>query len=145
SGVKRLGPIDIEIRAGEIVGVAGVSGNGQDELVASAAGLRPIAAGSISFTGLPITKASTGRFRSAGIGYLSADRAEEGLCLAASIRDNFVAGREGEPPFSRRGFLRPTAIDDRAARAMSNLSVRYRRLTDAARSLSGGNQQRVVI
>ena len=57
------------------------------------------------------------RFRSAGIGYLSADRAEEGLCLVASIRDNFVAGREGEPPFSRCGLLRPAAIDDRAKSA----------------------------
>ena len=111
-GVQRLGPIDLEVHAGEIVGVAGVSGNGQDELVASAAGLRPIASGTIVFAGTPITNASTGRFRSAGIGYLSADRAEEGLCLVASIRDNFVAGREGEAPFSRRGFLRPTAIDD---------------------------------
>src|SRR5277367_4593940 len=145
AGIQRLGPIDLEVHAGEIVGVAGVSGNGQDELVASAAGLRPIASGTIVFAGTPITNASTGRFRSAGIGYLSADRAEEGLCLVASIRDNFVAGREGEPPFSRRGLLRPAAIHDRAKSAMAKLSVRYRRLTDAARSLSGGNQQRVVI
>ena len=145
SGVKRLGPIDIEVHAGEIVGIAGVSGNGQDELVASAAGLRPIAAGAISFAGMPLTNASTGRFRSAGIGYLSADRAGEGLCLVASIRDNFVAGREGEAPFSRRGLLRPAAIKNRAERAMGKLSIRYRRLTDAARSLSGGNQQRLVI
>jgi simple sugar transport system ATP-binding protein len=145
AGVRRLGPIDLEIHAGEIVGIAGVSGNGQDELVASAAGLRPIAAGTISFAGMSITKASSGLFRSAGIGYLSADRAEEGLCLAASIRDNFVAGRESRAPFSRRGLLRSKVIQDRAAQAMAKLSVRYGRLTDAARSLSGGNQQRVVI
>jgi general nucleoside transport system ATP-binding protein len=145
AGVRRLGPIDVEIRAGEIVGIAGVSGNGQDELVASVAGLRAIAAGTISFAGVPLTRASTGRFRSAGIGYLSADRAEEGLCLAASIRDNFVAGRESEAPFSRRGLLRLKVIQDRAARAMAKLSVRYGRLNDAARSLSGGNQQRVAI
>jgi ABC-type uncharacterized transport system ATPase subunit len=144
-GIRRLGPIDLEIRAGEIVGIAGVSGNGQDELVASAAGLRPIAAGTISFAGAPITNASTGRFRSAGIGYLSADRAEEGLCLAASLRDNFVAGRESQAPFSRRGLLRRGVIQHRAAQAMTKLSVRYGRLTDPARSLSGGNQQRVVI
>jgi simple sugar transport system ATP-binding protein len=144
-GVLRLGPIDLEVHAGEIVGVAAVSGNGQDELVASAVGLRPIASGTIAFAGTPITNASTGRFRSAGIGYLSADRADEGLCLVASIRDNFVAGREGEPPFSRLGLLRPAAIDDRAKSAMAKLSVRYRRSTDEARSLSGGNQQRLVI
>ncbi len=145
SGVKRLGPIDIAIYAGEIVGVAGVSGNGQDELAASVAGLRPIEAGNISFAGSQMTAASTGDFRSAGIGYLSADRAEEGLCLVASIRDNFIAGREDEAPFSRGGFLHFRAIDDRAERVMADLSVRYRRLTDAAGSLSGGNQQRVAI
>jgi simple sugar transport system ATP-binding protein len=145
SGVTRLGPIDIEVYAGEIVGVAGVSGNGQDELVASAAGLRPIEAGNISFAGPQLRNASTGRFRAAGIGYLSADRAEEGLCLVASIRDNFIAGREHQAPFSRRGFLRPDAIRDCAERVLAELSVQYGRLTDAASSLSGGNQQRIVI
>jgi ABC-type uncharacterized transport system ATPase subunit len=145
SGVKRLGPLDLEVYAGEIVGVAGVAGNGQDELVASLAGLRAVDSGTISFEGTPMTPGATGRFRAAGIGYLSADRAEEGLCLAASIRDNFIAGREHQAPFSRRGFLRPGAIKERAQRALAKLSVRYVRLGDPASSLSGGNQQRIVI
>ena len=114
---------------GEIVGVAGVGGNGQDELVASAAGLaRRSHPGRSSSPGADRQTHPPGRFRAAGIGYLSADRAEEGLCLAASIRDNFVAGREREPPFSRFGFLRPAAIDGRAKSAMAKLSVRYRTL-----------------
>ena len=145
SGVKRLGPIDIEVFSGEIVGVAGVAGNGQDELVASAAGLGPIGAGVISFAGSDMTRESTSRYRAAGIGYLSADRAEEGLCLAASICDNFIAGREHEAPFSRFGLLRSASINARAEGALAKLSVLYGRLTDAARSLSGGNQQRIVI
>ena len=144
-GVERLGPIDIDIRPGEIVGVAGVAGNGQDEFVASVAGLRPIASGTLRFDGVQMTGASTGAFRAAGIGYVSADRAEEGLCLTASIRDNFVAGREHLLPFSSRGLLRPAAIRARAREVLAKLSVRYGDLNDAAGSLSGGNQQRIVI
>jgi general nucleoside transport system ATP-binding protein len=144
-GLARLGPIDLEISAGEIVGIAGVAGNGQDELAACAAGLGSVAAGRIVFAGADLTQGSAREFRAAGVGYLSADRAEEGLCLDASIRDNFIAGREQDPPFSRGGLLRPAAIAASAEAALARLSVRYRRLTDAARSLSGGNQQRVAI
>jgi simple sugar transport system ATP-binding protein len=144
-GLRRLGPIDLDLFAGEIVGIAGVAGNGQDELVACAAGLGSIADGVLTFAGADFTQAPTGRFRASGIGYLSADRAEEGLCLTASVRDNFVAGREQEAPFSRCGFLRPRAINVGAERALKKLSIRYGRLTDAVRSLSGGNQQRVAI
>jgi general nucleoside transport system ATP-binding protein len=144
-GLRRLGPVDIDLFAGQIVGIAGVAGNGQDELVASVAGLGDIAAGAISFAGSPITLESTSRFRALGIGYLSADRAEEGLCLDASIRDNWIAGREGEPRYSSRGVLHPANLNAGAANALSKLSVRYGRLTDAVRKLSGGNQQRVAI
>jgi simple sugar transport system ATP-binding protein len=79
------------------------------------------------------------------VGYVSADRGEEGLCLAASIRDNFVAGREREPAFSRFGLMRRAAIDAEAQRALMRLSVRFGALGDPARSLSGGNQQRLAI
>jgi simple sugar transport system ATP-binding protein len=143
-GVQRLGPVDLEIYPGEILGVAGVAGNGQDELVECVAGLAAPAAGDIAFAGEDMTRASTARFRAAGVGYLSADRAEEGLCLAASIRDNFVAGRERDPAFSRFGVLRLATIGTRAEQAMKRLSVRYGRLSDPAGSLSGGNQQRLA-
>jgi general nucleoside transport system ATP-binding protein len=144
-GLRRLGPVDLDLFPGEIVGIAGVAGNGQDELVACAAGLGSIADGALAFAGADFTHASTRRFRSSGLAYLSADRAEEGLCLNASISDNFVAGREQEKPFSRAGVLNPRAIKVGAGRVLAKLSVRYGRLTDAVRSLSGGNQQRVAI
>ncbi len=144
-GVRRLGPIDIDVFPGEIVGVAGVGGNGQDELVSCAAGLTPPAEGTIAFAGVNMTRASTSHFRSAGVGYLSADRGEEGLCLAASIRENFIAGRERDHVFSRFGVLQLRAIAVEAERALARLSVRYGRLGDPAGSLSGGNQQRLAI
>ena len=144
-GVRRLGPVDLDIFAGEIVGVAGVSGNGQDELVDSAAGLTQPAEGTIDFAGSDMTPASTSQFRAAGVGYLSADRGEEGLCLTASIRDNFIAGRERDHAFSRFSVLRFRAIAVEAERALARLSVRYGRLSDPASNLSGGNQQRLAI
>ena len=144
-GFERLGPVDLDVFAGEIVGVAGVGGNGQDELVACAAGLAAPVAGAIAFDGRDLTGRSTSRFREAGVGYVSADRGEEGLCLAASIRDNFVAGREREPTFSRFGLLRRAAIDAEARRALERLTVRFGALGDPAGSLSGGNQQRLAI
>jgi simple sugar transport system ATP-binding protein len=144
-GFERLGPVDLDIRRGEILGVAGVGGNGQDELVACAAGLTAPLAGSIAFDGRNLTGQPTSRFRGAGVGYVSADRGAEGLCLVASVRDNFVAGREREPVFSRFGLMRRQAIDAEALRALNRLSVRFGSLGDPAGSLSGGNQQRLAI
>jgi simple sugar transport system ATP-binding protein len=144
-GFERLGPVDLDIRAGEIVGVAAVGGNGQDELVACAAGILAPIAGSIRFAGEELQGRSTARFREAGIGYLSADRAHEGLCLSASLTDNFVAGRERDRRFSRFGLLRPAAIREQTGGALKRLAVRYGALSDPAGSLSGGNQQRLAI
>jgi simple sugar transport system ATP-binding protein len=144
-GFERLGPVDLDIRAGEIVGVAGVAGNGQDELVACAAGLCAPTAGTIRIGGAALAGAATVRFRGAGVGYVSADRAHEGLCLPAALTDNFIAGREGAVAFSRLGFLRPANIRAETAAALKRLAVRYRALDDPASSLSGGNQQRLAI
>ena len=144
-GFERLGPVDLDIRAGEIVGIAGVGGNGQDELVACAAGILAPLAGSIRFAAVDLAGAPAARFRESGIGYLSADRAHEGLCLCASLKDNFIAGRERDAAFSRLGFLRPAGIRAETAAALQRLGVRYGALGDPAGSLSGGNQQRLAI
>jgi len=141
----RLGPIDLDVFASQIVGVAGVGGNGQDELVACAAGLAVPNAGTIAFDGHDLTGRPVSRFREAGVGYVSANRGEEGLCLAASIHDNFVARREHDPSFSRLGLLRRQAIDAAARSALTRLSVRFAALGDPAASLSGGNQQRLAV
>ena len=144
-GFDRLGPVDLDVFPGEIVGVAGVGGNGQDELVACAAGLAAPVAGQIVLGGRDLTGALAASFRAAGVGYVSPDGADEGLCLAASIRDNFVSGREREPEFSRFGVMRRSPIDAAASRALDLLSVRFGALTDPAASFSGGNQQRLVL
>ena len=125
AGYERLGPLDLDIRPGEIVGVAGVGGNGQDELVECAAGILSPVAGAIRFAGADLTNASAARLRRAGIGYVSADRRHEGLCLAAALTENFIAGREHDRAFSRFGFLRGANIRSEAARAFERLGVRY--------------------
>jgi simple sugar transport system ATP-binding protein len=142
-GVTRLGPVDLDIFPGEIVGIAGVGGNGQDELAALLAGIAAPAAGALSFAGADMGRASTAAFRAAGIGYVSADRAEEGLSLTASLADNFLAGREAA--FARAGALDLAAVRRRAEAAFAALAVRYGRLADSAATLSGGNQQRLVM
>ena len=144
-GFERLGPLDLDIRPGEIVGVAGVGGNGQDELVECAAGILSPVAGAVRFAGADLTNTSAARFRRAGIGYVSADRRHEGLCLAAALTENFIAGREHDRAFSRLGFLRGANIRSEAVRAFEGLGVRYGALGDPAGNLSGGNQQRLAI
>jgi simple sugar transport system ATP-binding protein len=141
-GAQRLGPVDFDVFPGEIVGVAGVGGNGQEELVACVAGVAAPAGGSLVFAGVDMGEAPTAAFRAAGVGYVSADRAEEGLCQSASLSDNFLAGREAE--FARGGVLRRGLIAAQAHAALAALNVRYGRLSDSAATLSGGNQQRLV-
>jgi simple sugar transport system ATP-binding protein len=144
-GARRLSGVDFDVRCCEIVGIAGVSGSGQDELVAAVVGLRRAVAGSVALDGTDITALPVAARRRAGIGYVSADRAHEGLCLPASIRDNVIAGRHRGPPFAPRGVLRPGPIRAHAGRLLARFSVVHGGLSDPVGSLSGGNQQRVAI
>ena len=144
-GVMQLNGIDLAIRPGEVVGIAGVVGSGQDELVAAIVGLIQPAGGRVMLAGRDITSWPIAVRRGAGLGYISADRAREGLCLSAAIADNVIAGRHRAAPFERMGVLRPSLIAAHARRALDAFSVVRRDDADPARSLSGGNQQRVVI
>ena len=140
-----LNGIDLIVRPGEVVGIAGVAGSGQDELIAAIVGLIQPAAGSVTLDGCDVTYWSIAARREAGLGYISADRAREGLCLSATIADNLVAGRHRTAPFQRMGVLRSSVIRAHARQALDTFSVVRRDEADPVRSLSGGNQQRVVI
>ncbi|ONI79138.1 hypothetical protein ALI144C_25170 [Actinosynnema sp. ALI-1.44] len=136
------GDVALSVRAGEIVGVAGIAGSGQDELVERVVGLRP-AGGRITLSGKDITALAVDRRRAAGLGYISGERRAEGLSMDASLADNAIAGTHRA--IGRRGWLAPSKVRRYAKRVLDSYSVRYGRLTAAARTLSGGNQQRVVI
>ena len=143
-GVSRLERVDIDLRPGEIHGIAGVSGNGQDELVGCLAGVYRPSSGSIRKNGIELAGAGNGRIRSCGIGYVSPDRAHEGLSLDATIEQNIVAGDHRSPEHCRRGWLNLRRVGEAARRRLAGLGIVYDSMRDPARSLSGGNQQRLV-
>ena len=140
--------VDLNVRAGEIVGIAGVGGNGQDELVECVVGLRKPIAGTIRLAGRDITRLSVDARRDRGIAYVPADRQRFGLVLPYLLPDNFVLTRYGEVPYAGGvgGFVRQAGpIRKEAGRLAKEFDVRASSLDVAASTLSGGNQQKVVV
>ena len=141
---RAVGPVSLEVRAGEVLGIAGVAGNGQEDLVEALIGLRPARGGTIRFQGKDITSASVGDRRAEGMGYISADRRHEGLSVTEPLVDNVIIGAHRRPPVAHRGWLSPAAARRHAAEILGRFNVRYGQVTDPASLLSGGNQQKVV-
>ena len=140
--------VDLNVRAGEIVGIAGVGGNGQDELVECVVGLRKPIAGTIRLAGRDITRLSVEARRDLGIAYVPADRQRFGLVLPYLLPDNFVLTRYGEVPYAGGvgGFVRQAGpIRKEAGRLAKEFDLRASSLDVAASTLSGGNQQKVVV
>lgn len=144
-GVTRLRGVDLTVCAGEIVAVAGVAGNGQDELVAAITGLGRRLRGSVVLANEDITRGSPAARRARGLAYLSPDRKAEGLCIEASIADNAIAGHHRRPAFQSGGILRRGAIGRHVQALLDRYSVRRNGAEQLISSLSGGNQQRVAI
>jgi simple sugar transport system ATP-binding protein len=136
---------DFAVRAGEIVGVAGVEGSGQQELVEALVGLRRAERGTIALDGKEVTRLGVRERRSRGLAYVPADRDHEGACLPATLAENLVAGRQRRPEFRNLGFLRWSTIARWAADLLERYEVRGGGPRTAAGSLSGGNLQRVVV
>jgi ABC-type uncharacterized transport system ATPase subunit len=133
------------VRAGEIVGVAGVEGSGQQELVEALVGLRRIERGAIALDGVEMTRRGVRERRARGLAYIPADRDHEGACLPATLAENLIAGRQRRPEFREMGFLRWRGIGRWAAELLQRYEVRGGGPRTAAGSLSGGNLQRVVV
>ena len=139
-----LHDIDLIVGTGEIVGLAGVSGNGQSELVECLVGLRSVSSGRVLLKGRDITHATNKERRDRGLGYVSADRRHEGLALDASIEINATAGSQRSEPICAGRIIDLGALRRTARERLSGLAVRFGSMRDAVRSLSGGNQQRTV-
>ncbi|MGH2491895.1 MAG: ABC transporter ATP-binding protein [Candidatus Limnocylindria bacterium] len=140
--------VDLDVRAGEIVGIAGVGGNGQDELVECIVGLRKPVAGAIRLAGRNITWLTVEARRDLGIAYVPADRQRYGLVLPYLLPDNFVLTRYAEVPYAAGlgGFMRQQRpIRTEAGRLAKEFDVRSSSLDVTAATLSGGNQQKVVV
>ncbi len=137
--------VGFEVRAGEIFGIAGVAGNGQDELVGALVGLRPVASGRVSLDGNDVTGMNPRRLHQRGVGFVPADRHRFGIVLSFSIADNLCLNDYYHAPFSSGVVRDEDAILRYAERVVSEYDVRTPAATLAASSLSGGNQQKVVV
>ena len=130
--------------AGEILGVAGVQGNGQTELCEALMGLRP-STGSVRLNGADLSHASTRDRLRAGIGYVPEDRSEDGLVGDFSVADNLILDVYDEPPYASGLALNLDAIRDSAVRRVEEYDVRTTSVETQPGTLSGGNQQKVVV
>ena len=144
-GRRLLSDIDFEIREGEIFGIAGVDGNGQEELVEAITGLIPLTEGRISISGRSVGELTPITFMTLGGAVIHADRRERGLALDLSLEDNLMLGGFKEPRFNRRGWLRQAAIRRHCSRLVADYDIRVPGTDVRVRQLSGGNQQKAVL
>src|ERR1700704_5816003 len=144
-GAPALQGVDLAVNAGEILGIAGVGGNGQSELAECVLGLREPTAGSIVIGGAGVAHDHPKRTRERGVAYVPEDRRTEGLVLAFTVADNFILGKQDRPPFANRGVLDHDAIRANGERLAKEFDVRPPNARAIVGNLSGGNQQKVVL
>lgn len=143
--VPLLNGIDLTVRAGEIVGIAGVDGNGQTELIEALTGLRKVNSGTITLSGTNITNLSARKIIENGISHIPEDRHKHGLVLDFSIRENMILETYYKRPFSKGVLLEQDVITEHAKKLVKAFDVRTPSIETKARSLSGGNQQKAII
>src|SRR5438477_4899053 len=144
-GLPAVRGMSFQVLAGEIVGVAGVDGNGQTELIEAITGLRKPAAGTIEIAGREISRASAREMLDAGVGHIPEDRQRRGLVLEFSIAENVALHDYCFEPESRWGWLYPQRMIERATTLIRDFDVRGGGPRTRAGALSGGNQQKVVL
>lgn len=137
--------VSFSVRAGEIVGVAGIEGNGQTELIECLAGLTKAVSGSIKFDGRDITSSSARRRKELGIAHIPEDRHRRGLLLNSDLAENAILGVHYRPPIAAGGFISSAAVEKRVGEIIENFDVRPPNAELPARALSGGNQQKLII
>ncbi len=144
-GLPAVRDVSFEVRAGEIVGLAGVDANGQSELIETIVGLRRPDAGRIMVAGTDVTNASPRQTLEAGVSHIAEDRRRRGLVLEFDLAENICLREYRKPSMSRHGWLSPKKMADRARGLLKEFDVRGGDCDTRAGSLSGGNQQKVVI
>ena len=137
--------VSLDVRAGEVLGIAGVSGNGQRELAEAIAGLRPPSAGTIVIGGDVIDGTSPRHGRQSGLAYVPEERMRDGVIASFAVWENLMLLDHGRPPFARRGMLRRAAIRQHADRLVREFAVRTPGLDTPTRALSGGNIQKLIM
>jgi simple sugar transport system ATP-binding protein len=137
--------VDFFVRAGEVLGVAGVQGNGQTELVEVLTGLRPALGGRVQILGQDVTNARPRDVTELGVAHIPEDRQRDGLVLPFPIYDNLILQTYYEPPFAERAGLQFEQVYEYAGRVSEEFDVRTPSIALPAQNLSGGNQQKVIV
>ncbi len=142
-GRRAVDEVSLQVRGGEIVGIAGVAGNGQSELVEAIMGLCP-AAGTVRLDGRDITRDSVAARRAGGLSYIAEDRARTATAAAASAADNLAMGFHRAPPLAVRGLLRIPAMRSWARELIQRFDIKIASESTPVGTLSGGNLQKIV-
>jgi simple sugar transport system ATP-binding protein len=144
-GDDAIAGMSFSVHAGEILGIAGVSGNGQSELAQAIAGLRPAQRGSVRIDGADVTGQHPRRVRDAGLSYVPEERMRDGVIAGFSVAENLVLLNQGSAEFCRRGFLRLGAIREHCRELVARFAVKTPGLDVPTSNLSGGNIQKLIL
>jgi ABC-type uncharacterized transport system ATPase subunit len=137
--------VDLQVRAGEIVAIAGVQGNGQTELVEAITGLRRADSGEITIGAKHVERASPREVSDLGVAHIPEDRGRDGLIAFMSVAENYILDTYHRPPYSQRGVFDLDAVNQGAAKGVKDFDIRTPSIHTLATALSGGNQQKVVV
>ena len=144
-GTPAVRELDLEVRSGEVLGIAGVSGNGQRELAEALAGLRPVASGRVVMNGADTTAKTPKEIRRLGVAYIPEERMRDGTIGEFSVAENLILTTHDLPPASRRGFLNFKAIESACSDLVQRFTVKTPTLDTPTSNLSGGNIQKLII
>jgi simple sugar transport system ATP-binding protein len=144
-GIAVVNGVTLDVNGGQIMAIAGVQGNGQTELVEAIAGLRPVESGTITLGGHDITNKTPRQILDAGLGHVPEDRQRDGLVLSMSIEDNLVLNSAHQKPFARGWNRRLSEVAHNAEQLVERFDIRTTSITAEVGSLSGGNQQKVIV
>jgi simple sugar transport system ATP-binding protein len=144
-GIRAVDGVDLVVRAGEVLGVAGVQGNGQTELVEAVMGLRPLRTGTIQMDNEDLVGMTTKQILRSGVGYVPEDRSTDGVVKEFSVAENLVLDTYDRPPYGNGFRLDNNAIAASARERVTQFDIRTSSADAAVSTLSGGNQQKVVV
>lgn len=144
-GLEAVKHLSLDVRAGEVVGIAGIDGNGQTELIQALTGLRKVESGSVTLNGDSITNMKPRKITEAGVGHVPEDRHKYGLILEMTLAENIALQTYYKEPLSNKGVLNYGEINEYAKRLIEEYDVRTVNELVPAKALSGGNQQKAII
>lgn len=144
-GIDKVKGLNLTVRKGEILGIAGIDGNGQSELIEAITGLRKSKSGSVTINGINVTNKKPRKITESGVGHIPQDRHKHGLVLDFSIGHNIALQTYYQDPISKNGIINYSKVSELAQKIINDFDVRTQGEHTPARALSGGNQQKAII